>query len=75
MRLDPLIPQGEARVRKDKHTREPAPSSAEVTPEASSSSGTAHHHQWDAEGQGKGKGKQSPDSLSSWSSRRNEWRE
>ena len=37
LHLDSLIPRSEARVREAKDTREPGPSSANVSPEASSS--------------------------------------
>ena len=74
--LDSLLPLTEARVRKDKHTRAPAPTSADVSPEAASSSEIAHRRSWNTEGKGKKKGmKQSPDAMSSWSPRWNDWRE
>ena len=44
LHLDSLIPLGEARVRKEKHTHGPVSSSPMGAPEASSSSGVAQLH-------------------------------
>ena len=53
LHLDPLLPLTIARVRKDKHIREPAPAAANASPEASFNSGIAHRRPWNTECQDK----------------------